>query len=636
MNWSKVFLILSFALCLKAPVASPAPVGAEGAAPPVLAFYYAWFDQNTWSSGQTTDTPAEPYVSADRATIERQVAQAQGAGIDAFVQSWYGPQEGGNQTETNFQTLLEVAGATGFQAAVHFETTGPFFGDAGAVTNALATLLATHARHPAYLRYQGKPVIFFWRQQRFSVDQWAAIRNQVDPDRTSYWIAEGTDLSFQSIFDGHHLYNIAWAASPADQLARWGDRVRNYELQNGVDRLWVATAMPGYNDTNLPRGETFAIPRRNGDYFRETWRGAVASQPDLVIITSFNEWLEGTQLEPSVTYGNLYLDVTRELVTALRGSPPPATAPVAAPAADAAGLSLAAQAQQPPDVPYIQMETITNVRSGPSTDFELVGRLGVGETATVIGRNEAGDWWQIEFAVAEAGVGWVAAEVVAFVGQAAEVPVVEAGETAGQIEPPPATEERPASTPTPRPSPTQSPTPTPTEIVIAGQIEVNDPINVRAGPSEAGELVGGMYLGESANVLAVSEDGEWWQIEFPAAPEGLAWVAAEFVRFRGDRDKVPIFGVGTVTPTPTATRPATATPTAIPLEFPPEFAPTATSVYQATSVSLLAARGTPDPALSPISPARGNSFEWRDIPWGILSAVVLGVFLWYQWRRRRS
>ncbi|HXV99256.1 MAG TPA: hypothetical protein VEC93_12615, partial [Anaerolineae bacterium] len=252
-------LILLFLVELKATPFSEA--SAQGG-PPVLAFYYAWFDQNTWTSGQSADLPAEPYNSSDRAAIERHVAQAQSAGIDAFVQAWYGPQEGGNQTETNFRTLLDVAGGKGFKAAVDLEVTSPFLGNVSAVTDALAKLLTTHAQHPAYLRYQGKPVIFFWRQQQFSVEQWAAIRSQIDPDRNTYWIAEGTELAYQAIFDGHHLYSIAWAASPADQLAKWGNRVRAYAAENQVSRLWVATAMPGYDDTRLPRADAFAVPRR--------------------------------------------------------------------------------------------------------------------------------------------------------------------------------------------------------------------------------------------------------------------------------------------------------------------------------------------------------------------------------------
>jgi len=66
----------------------------------VLAFYYAWFDKNTWSSGQLADQPAQPYDSRDRAAIQRHVAQAKAAGIDAFIQSWYGPSGGVSRGQT--------------------------------------------------------------------------------------------------------------------------------------------------------------------------------------------------------------------------------------------------------------------------------------------------------------------------------------------------------------------------------------------------------------------------------------------------------------------------------------------------------------------------------------------------------
>lgn len=673
--------------------------------PPVLAFYYAWFDQNTWTSGQSVDQPAGPYRSADPATIERQVSEAAGAGIDALVQSWYGPQVENNQTETNFRLLLDKAQAHGLQAAVSFETKGPFFPDVGSVTAALSTLISTHVQHPAYFRYQGKPVIFFWRQQRFSVDQWQAIRDQVDPAHNTLWIAEGTDIDYLAVFDGHHLYSIAWAASPADQLANWGDRVRAFEAENGVDRLWVATAMPGYNDTNLPRADAFAVPRRNGDYYRETWAGAVASRPDMIIITSFNEWPEGTHIEPSASYGNLYLDITRQLVTDLKGAAPAASIPqpaaqqIPAPQAE----TPTAQAEPPLEPPYIQTTDITNVRSGPSTATDVVGRLRANSQARVIGKNEASDWWQIDF---DTGPAWVAAEVVTFVGDAEAVPVAAApADNTGAAAATPTPETKVTvsipsggvnirsgpglnfellgrlnegtthtvvgqdetgtwwqieaeaganglawvatavvqfngkadTVPVVRPvaanaTPTRSPTPTPTVPVIAGTVEALDAINVRAEPSTESEILGGMYLGETADVLAVSDDGEWWQIDYADTP---AWVAAEFVRFTGDKNGVPIFGLGTPTPTPgpTNTPTATRTPTAFVFEQ-PTLAPTATSEYQATAAALLSERGTPEPADSP--QRQPSSFSWSDIPWGILAIVIIAGFLWYQFAVRRG
>jgi hypothetical protein len=303
----------------------------------VLAFYYAWFDQATWSSGQTSDQPAQPYDSRDRATIQRHVAQAKSAGIDAFVQSWYGPSGGvNNMTESNFATLLDVSAQSGFRAAVDFEVTGPFFGSAGDVQGALATLLSGHARHPAYLKVNGKPVVFFWRQQRFSVDDWVTIRNQVDPNHASIWIAEGTDPSYLRVFDGIHWYSVAWSADPASSLANYAAKVRKTAQDLGGFRYWVSPVMPGYDDTRLRGTQAggFVRPRNNGDYYRATFTGAATSGADWVVITSFNEWLEGSQIEPSVSYGDTYLNLTRELAGAYR-----AGAVVAPPVAPAATLT---------------------------------------------------------------------------------------------------------------------------------------------------------------------------------------------------------------------------------------------------------------------------------------------------------
>ena len=44
----------------------------------------------------------------------------------------------------------------------------------------------------------------------------------------------------------------------------------------------------------------------------------VASQAAYFYFRHFNEWIEGTQIEPSVTYGDLYLNLTRDLANAFR------------------------------------------------------------------------------------------------------------------------------------------------------------------------------------------------------------------------------------------------------------------------------------------------------------------------------
>jgi hypothetical protein len=399
----------------------------------VLAFYYAWYDENTWTSGTTADTPLQLYRSSDMATIERHVSQAQAAGIDALVQSWYGPQEAYNQTETNFRVLLDVAASKGFHAAVAFETNGPFFPDQASVVEALRYLLSVHVQHPAYLRYRGRPVIFFWRQQRFRVETWETIRAEVDPDRTSIWIAEGTDLSFQRVFDGHYLYSVAWSSNVAHTLQDWGRRVRRYAQDHGAHRFWVATVMPGYDDTRSGRTAAFAVGRRNGDYYRATWSAAIASRPDWVVITSFNEWVEGTMIEPSARYGDLYLNLTRELSAQFKGSNVVETSPpeLGAATRETSVPPPTATAGAIEDGPYVRAKETVRIRSGPDITYPRIGRLTQGEQAKVLARNRAGTWWQIKVPHRDA-LGWVNATFVELLGDASGLPIVELPTTTPQ------------------------------------------------------------------------------------------------------------------------------------------------------------------------------------------------------------
>jgi hypothetical protein len=57
----------------------------------------------------------------------------------------------------------------------------------------------------------------------------------------------------------------------------------------------------------MPRPVT---DRWGGETYRELWQAAIAAAPDYVLITSWNEWHEGSEIEPSVEYGSRILDDT--------------------------------------------------------------------------------------------------------------------------------------------------------------------------------------------------------------------------------------------------------------------------------------------------------------------------------------
>ncbi len=421
----------------------------SAARPPlVLAFYYDWYDANTWKPNKVPDLPTTPYASSDSGAIARQISQARGAGIDAFVVSWWGA---GNPTDSNLKLMLDQARAANFHVAVDFEVTSPFYSSKQDAINSLKNLLATHAQQPAYLHVDGKPVIFFWREQKYSVDEWRDIRNTVDPNHQSYWIAEGTKeaLPYLSVFDGLHLYSIAWAPDVTAELTKWPSRVRAY----GADKLWVATVMPGNDDTRTHRAGSYIRDRRNGDFYRDTWRGAFASYPDWIIITSWNEWVEGTMIEPSVTYGNLYLDITRDFAAQFKaGLPTPTPAPTRTPTPTAtATITPTATLAIPGAITATVNATDTlRVRTDPSIDAAILGRLRPGASIALLARSDDAQWLQIAYPNATQR-GWVAAEFVTANGDTAALPV-----------PQPTATPTPETTDTPTPSPTDTATPTET------------------------------------------------------------------------------------------------------------------------------------------------------------------------------
>ncbi|MCB0193976.1 MAG: PKD domain-containing protein [Anaerolineae bacterium] len=116
------------------------------------------------------------------------------------------------------------------------------------------------------------------------------------------------------------------------------------------------------------------------------------------------------------------------------------------------------------------------------------------------------------------------------------------------------------------PTATSPPAPTATAISNSGQARLTSSanLNVRQGPGANYTIIGLLLPGQTANIMAVSPDRGWWQIEFPAT-DSAGWVSTRYVTVK-HADNVPIAYVPplSVAAKPTATHPATATPTATP------------------------------------------------------------------------
>jgi LysM repeat protein len=313
---------------------SSAAVNHLGTERVVIADYMMWYDTSTFDGNKTWDVPsAGAYNSDDFGTIQRHVSQAQQACLDGFTPHWYGPQD--SRTTNNFNKLLQASGGTNLRHAIVIQTNIVPGATEQMIIDAIKHVMNNWTGSANYLKLGGKPVIIFtdmprpWGSDSAALAGWTRIRAAADPNRTTIWMAEGLVTTFNPLFDGLYAYRIDHRDFPQSWLkqSRWASALRSVERTSGTPLYFADTIAAGFDDTksvNAPgdlRSDAphFSRDRRGGQYYRDTFSVVGQTGGDFLFVKSFNEWIEGTQIEPGKSYGDLYLSLTCELANKYRG-----------------------------------------------------------------------------------------------------------------------------------------------------------------------------------------------------------------------------------------------------------------------------------------------------------------------------
>ncbi len=300
----------------------PAPL--EGTALPlekmVWAFYYPWYGTPQGPTGYwlhwdpnnhyaSTDTPLLGYYdSLSDSVVHRQMKWARKHGIEAFISSWWGI----HSFEDNaLDLILETAREESLKISIYLEASwdaqNASISDRPAVfAHELNYLIDTYGSHPAFSKLNGDPVIFIYAYPLglIPIEDWATVLEHVTLD--AVFIADSFDPRAFEIFDGCHSYNPVALSDEELDLLYWNASVQSYYC----GKIFAATVMPGYDD-RIIRVPGLFVPRENGVFYQSRWDIATSNSPHWVLITSWNEWHEGTEIEPSIEYGYDYLDATK-------------------------------------------------------------------------------------------------------------------------------------------------------------------------------------------------------------------------------------------------------------------------------------------------------------------------------------
>jgi glycoprotein endo-alpha-1,2-mannosidase len=311
----------------------------------VLAFHYPWYatpygPSKRWFHWEGTvkegwiDTSTHfplfgAYDSADEETIEAQMLLAQHAGIDGFISSWWGKDTFEDQT---FPKILTVAERLNFRVSPYYESYRPSL-DPATVAGELTYLVERYSNSSAFLKIGETPVIFVYavQAQDREPEFWIEVRTILEEKvGRVFLIGDLQNPAYVSVFDGFHIYaeldlnraksiyemfseqmNIGADALDLTEAIKEIETTGKLVLRN---KLTCGTVIPGYDDRKI-RSPGTLLYRMSGETYQEYWRTVQESSVDWVLITSWNEWHEGTEVEPSVEYGFQYLTETREFAS---------------------------------------------------------------------------------------------------------------------------------------------------------------------------------------------------------------------------------------------------------------------------------------------------------------------------------
>jgi len=300
----------------------------------VWAFYLSfWAGESTWNWQESVldDTPTIGlYNSKLPAIAATHIEQAKSAGISSFIVSWFGIDEIITTTPALIN-LLDRAHEQHFKIGVAIDIfVGDFHRDYASIVRSLTWLMNEAIHHPAYLYYEGKPVILFAFQHLagFGDNFWRELRDEFDPQHNTLWLAEGLSACclYDGAMDGMYAFNMAWANGDKDfYLAE-----RNL-MQAFGGTFYLPSISPGWDEDKIAQATNRPNPtsrreRENGAFLARAWDAATATESDVILVVSWNEFVENSHIEPSKLYGTQSLDILRPRITEWRGFfPEPAT-----------------------------------------------------------------------------------------------------------------------------------------------------------------------------------------------------------------------------------------------------------------------------------------------------------------------
>ena len=266
------------------------PFTVQAARPIRAAFYYPWFPESWRQRGIYPFTHFHPlaglYSEDDPATLRRQVDDMLYGRIDAGIVSWFGQ---GSRSDRRMPALLRAARGRSFRWAIYHEGEGHGDPSVGEIRSDLHYIRDRYASDPSYLRMNGRFVVFVYAD---ASDGAGMAQRWHEANDVNAYVVLKVFSGYRSVQDQPDSWHQYAPARADDEQAGF-----SYSVSPG---FWHAQEQPPRLARDVAR-------------FKQSVRAMVASNAPWQLVTTFNEWGEGTAVEgaqewPSPSGRGAYLD----------------------------------------------------------------------------------------------------------------------------------------------------------------------------------------------------------------------------------------------------------------------------------------------------------------------------------------